>query len=81
MQNDTFYLPTILFSLIQIRLPRYYSYIIIEDVAGVGRRRKKERKPRLSATLRYRVLFGDSFESQIFFLQLLLAVTLGQRPA
>jgi hypothetical protein len=27
------------------------------------------------------VLFGDSFESQIFFLQLLLAVTLGQRPA
>jgi hypothetical protein len=31
--------------------------------------------------LRYRVLSGDSFESPIFFLHLLLAVALDRRPA
>jgi hypothetical protein len=40
---------------------------------------KKERKN--TPTLRYRVLFGDSFETIIFFLQLLLAVALNRRPA
>ncbi len=40
-----------------------------------------ERIHRISATLRYRLLSGDSFESLIFFLQLLLAVVLDRRPA
>jgi hypothetical protein len=42
--------------------------------------KKKERIPYLSVTLRYRVLSGDSFESPIFFLQLLLAAALDRRP-
>jgi hypothetical protein len=41
---------------------------------------QKERIPHLSATLRYRILSGGSFDSQIFFLQLLLAVGLDRRP-
>jgi hypothetical protein len=39
----------------------------------------KERISHLSATLRYRVLSGDIFESPIFFLQLFLAVALDRR--
>jgi hypothetical protein len=38
---------------------------------------KKKENPALS----YRVLSGNSFESPIFFLQLLLAVTLNRRLA
>ncbi len=41
----------------------------------------KERIPHLSATLQYSVLPGDSFESPVFFLELLLAVALDRRPA
>ncbi len=40
----------------------------------------KERIPRLSATLQYRVLSEDRFDSPIFSLQLLLAVALDRRP-
>jgi hypothetical protein len=40
----------------------------------------RRRIPRLSATLRYRMLSGDSFESPIFFLQLWLAVALDRSP-
>jgi hypothetical protein len=40
----------------------------------------KQRTPHLSATLQYRLLFGDGFESLIFFLQLLLAVALDRNP-
>ncbi len=41
--------------------------------------RKTERIPRLSATLQYRLLSVDSFESPILLLQLLLAVAV-DRP-
>jgi hypothetical protein len=40
----------------------------------------RRRIPRLSATLRYRLLSGDSFETPIFFLELLLAVAPNRRP-
>ncbi len=43
-------------------------------------RKKQERIPRLSASLRYGLLFGASFESLRFFLQLLLAVALDRTP-
>ncbi len=39
-----------------------------------------ERIPRLSPTLRYRVLSEDSSESPMFSLQLLLAVAVDRRP-
>jgi len=45
------------------------------------RERRKARIPRLSATLRYRMLSEDSFESLIFFRQLLLVVALERKPA
>jgi hypothetical protein len=45
-----------------------------------AKKKDEERIPRLSATLRYRVLSGDSFESPIFSVQLLLAAALGRRP-
>jgi hypothetical protein len=45
------------------------------------RERRKERIPRLSATLRYTVLSEDSFVSLIFFRQLLLVVALERKPA
>jgi hypothetical protein len=41
----------------------------------------KERIPHLSVTLQYSVLPGDSFETPICFLELLLAVALDRRPA
>jgi hypothetical protein len=44
-------------------------------------KRKKERIPCLSATLRCGVLSEDSFISPIFSLQLLLVVALDRRPA
>ncbi len=40
-----------------------------------------KRIPRLSVTLQYRVLSGDSFDSPIFSLQLSLAIALDRRPA
>ncbi len=43
--------------------------------------RKKEKAPRPSATLWYRMMSGDSFERPIFFLELLLVVALDRRPA
>ncbi len=45
------------------------------------RRRRRRRIPCLSATLQYRVLSEDRFNSPIFSLQLLLAVALDRRPA
>jgi len=41
----------------------------------------RRRMPLLLATLRYRVMPGDSFESLIFFLQLFLAIALDRRLA
>jgi hypothetical protein len=41
----------------------------------------KRRRPRVSTTLQYRMLSGDSYESPMFFLQLLLPVALERRLA
>jgi hypothetical protein len=66
------------------RLTNYSRTNINVERFYIGQNWQKERKkegiPRLSATLRYRVLYEDSFESSIFSLQLLLAVALDRRP-
>jgi hypothetical protein len=51
------------------------------DALAESKKKKKERIPRLSATLQYRVLLEDRFNSSIFSLQLLLVVALERRPA
>jgi hypothetical protein len=43
--------------------------------------RKKEKLTHFSTTLKYQVLFGDSLESPIFFLQRFLAVALNRTNA
>jgi len=57
------------------------------DLKGILRGKKTPPSPRTVTeeeeylALRYRVLSGGSFESPIFFLQLLLAVAFDRRPA
>jgi len=56
-----------------------YTFYWLKEVLIYAKNSTKERIPRLSAILRYRVLFGYSFQSAIFFLQLLPVVALERR--
>jgi hypothetical protein len=58
-----------------------FAYILSECIILLFTVKEEEEYPALWAALRYRVLSGDSLESPTFFLQLLLVIALGRRPA